>query len=135
MKNEIKIPFFLTFSKNTMACIVHQNLRAPRREWIWSNALVDQYPKLSISMKTLKKSVAAGLATLFAWTLAGIASAQTTTSDFITSTSSATSGGAVTPGIPNTGGGDVVTNVFLLATSAAVALIGLAYLSRKWARS
>jgi hypothetical protein len=78
-------------------------------------------------MRTLQKAAKISLATALAWMAAGIASAQTTT-DVITSTST-------TPGIPNTGvGGDVVTNVLLLAASAAVALIGLAYLSTRWAR-
>lgn len=70
-------------------------------------------------MRTIQKVAKISLATMLAWMVAGIASAQTTT-----------------PGVPNTGvGGDVVTNVLILAASAAVALIGLAYLSRKWARS
>ena len=73
-------------------------------------------------MNTLKKTATISAATLMAWLVAGIASAQTTTS-------------STTPGIPNTGGGDVLTNILLLATSAAIALIGLAYLSRKWANS
>jgi hypothetical protein len=74
-------------------------------------------------MNTIKKTAKISLATVLAWLVAGIASAQTTTS-------------TTTPGVPNTGlGGDVMSNVFLLAASAAIALIGLAYLSRKWANT
>jgi hypothetical protein len=77
-------------------------------------------------MKTIKKTATVSAATILAWLVAGIASAQTTTPGVI---------GTTTPGVPNTGGGDVLANIFLLATSAAIALIGLAYLSRKWANS
>jgi hypothetical protein len=74
-------------------------------------------------MKTIRRTAQISLATILAWLVAGIASAQTTT-------------GSSTPGVPNTGaGGDMLTNILLLATSAAVALIGLAYLGRKWAQS
>ncbi len=72
-------------------------------------------------MKTIKKTAQVSLATMLAWMVAGIASAQTSTT---------------TPGIPNTGlGGDMLANVLLLVASAAIALGGLAYLSRKWATS
>jgi hypothetical protein len=85
-------------------------------------------------MRTIQKAAKISLATVLAWMVAGIASAQTTTTDIITSTTTGTIG-TTTPGIPNTGvGGDVVTNVLLLAASAAIALIGLAYLSSRWAR-
>jgi hypothetical protein len=71
----------------------------------------------------LRKTATISAATVIAWLAAGIASAQTTTS-------------STTPGVPNTGGGgDLMANIFLLATSAAIALIGLAYLSRRWAKS
>ncbi len=74
-------------------------------------------------MKTLKQTAKISAATVLAWLVAGIASAQTTTS-------------STTPGVPNTGlGGDMLANIFLLATSAAIALIGLAYLSNRWANS
>lgn len=74
-------------------------------------------------MNALKKTAQISFATVLAWLVAGIASAQTTTS-------------STTPGVPNTGaGGDLFTNLLLLATAAAVALIGLAYLSRKWSQS
>lgn len=84
-------------------------------------------------MKLLNKTAKISTATLLAWLVAGIASAQTpgTTTNAIMSSTS----GSTTPGVPNTGGGDVLANIFLLATSAAIALIGLAYLSRKWANS
>jgi hypothetical protein len=72
-------------------------------------------------MKAIKKTAQISVATVLAWLIAGIASAQTTT-------------GSTTPGVPNTGaGGDMLTNILLLAVSAAVAIIGLAYLGRRWA--
>lgn len=74
-------------------------------------------------MKLIKKTAQVSLATMLAWLVAGIASAQTTAT-------------STTPGVPNTGlGGDMLLNIFMLAVSAAVALIGLAYLSRKWVHS
>ncbi|HVZ75719.1 MAG TPA: hypothetical protein VG934_00375 [Candidatus Paceibacterota bacterium] len=73
-------------------------------------------------MKTLKKAAAASLGTLFAWMIAGVASAQTTAS--------------TTPGAPDTGmGGDLATNLILLAITGAVAVAGLFYLSRRMAQS
>lgn len=54
----------------------------------------------------------AAVATLFA---AGIASAQTTTS-------------TTTPGIPNTGAGDIVLNAVILGISAMIAVGGALYL-------
>lgn len=43
---------------------------------------------------------------------------------------------ATTPGVPNTGaGGDGAMNLLLLGVSAAIALAGAAYLSRRWADS
>jgi hypothetical protein len=88
-------------------------------------------------MKLIKKSATISAATLLAWLVAGIASAQTTTNNIAASSTvqGAVNASSSTPGIPNTGAGDVLANVFLLATSAAIALIGLAYLSRKWANS
>jgi hypothetical protein len=69
-------------------------------------------------MKTIKKTAQVSIATMLAWMVAGIASAQTATT---------------TPGVPNTGaGGDMMINILLLAVAAAVAIIGLAYLGRKW---
>jgi hypothetical protein len=74
-------------------------------------------------MKLVKKTAQISLATMLAWLVAGVASAQTTT-------------GTTTPGVPNTGaGGDLVLNLFVLAVTGAVALIGAVYLSRKWAHS
>lgn len=51
--------------------------------------------------------------------LAGAASAQTTT---------ATTTGTTTPGVPNTGAGDLVINVMILAISALIAIGGALYL-------
>jgi hypothetical protein len=47
--------------------------------------------------------------------LTGVAAAQTTTS-------------TTTPGVPNTGAGDLVVNVMILAVSALVAIGGALYL-------
>ncbi len=47
--------------------------------------------------------------------LAGVASAQTTTA-------------TTTPGVPNTGAGDLVVNVMVLAVSALIAIGGALYL-------
>lgn len=47
--------------------------------------------------------------------LTGVAAAQTTTS-------------TTTPGVPNTGAGDLVVNVMILAVSALVAVGGALYL-------
>lgn len=52
------------------------------------------------------------IASLF---LTGVAAAQTTTS-------------TTTPGVPNTGAGDLVINVMILAVSALVAIGGALYL-------
>jgi hypothetical protein len=49
------------------------------------------------------------------WMFAGVASAQTTTA-------------TTTPGIPNTGAGDVVTNSVVLAVAALIAVGAAAYL-------
>jgi hypothetical protein len=54
----------------------------------------------------------AGLASLL---MAGVASAQTTTA-------------TTTPGIPNTGAGDIVLNAFVLGVAALVAIGGALYL-------
>jgi len=60
----------------------------------------------------LKKIVnGAAAATLLA---AGIASAQTTST--------------TTPGVPNTGAGDIVLNAMILGVSAMIAVIGAVYL-------
>ncbi|HYF13104.1 MAG TPA: hypothetical protein VD928_02305 [Candidatus Paceibacterota bacterium] len=73
-------------------------------------------------MKVLRKVGSISGATALAWLVTGIASAQTTTT--------------TTPGVPNTGaGGDAMTNLAMLGISAAIAIIGLAYLSRRWAQS
>src|SRR4051812_22405263 len=112
-------------------------------------------------MKALKTLAAFSVGTMLALMVSGVASAQTTSVPYssnntftsttsssggttnvnstsgnaTTNTSGTMTGSSSTPGVPNTGaGGDVVTNIFLLATSAAVALIGLAYLSRRWAQ-
>lgn len=59
---------------------------------------------------------AAALAVLLS---AGAASAQTTTS-------------TTTPGTPNTGvGGSATTNAIVLGSTAAIALLGAAYIARK----
>lgn len=61
----------------------------------------------------LKKFVnGAAAATLFA---AGVASAQTTTS-------------TTTPGVPNTGAGDIALNAVILGISAMIAIGGALYL-------
>lgn len=61
----------------------------------------------------LKKIVnGAALASLLT---AGFASAQTTTS-------------TTTPGVPNTGAGDIALNVMILAVSAMIAVLGAMYL-------
>jgi LPXTG-motif cell wall-anchored protein len=60
-----------------------------------------------------------GTATLALLLMAGGASAQTST----TSTS--------TVGTPNTGAGNAAANLVVLGSSAAIALAGLAYLSRR----
>lgn len=52
--------------------------------------------------------------------MAGIASAQTT-NDIVTSTST-------TPGVPNTGAGDVALNAFILGISAMIVVAGALYL-------
>jgi len=52
------------------------------------------------------------IASLF---LTGVAAAQTTTS-------------TTTPGVPNTGAGDLVINVMILAVSALIAIGGALYL-------
>jgi hypothetical protein len=52
------------------------------------------------------------------WMFAGVASAQSTTSPMTTTT----------PGIPNTGAGDVVTNSVVLAVAALIAIGAAAYL-------
>jgi LPXTG-motif cell wall-anchored protein len=65
----------------------------------------------------LKKLVnGAAAATLLA---AGFASAQTTT---------ATTTATTTPGVPNTGAGDVVLNALILGISAMIAVGGALYL-------
>ncbi len=51
---------------------------------------------------------------------AGVVSAQTTTMATTTATS--------TPGVPNTGAGDILTNAIILALSATVAVAAAAYL-------
>jgi LPXTG-motif cell wall-anchored protein len=51
--------------------------------------------------------------------LAGFASAQTTT-DAVTSTT--------TPGVPNTGAGDIVLNALILGISAMIVVGGALYL-------
>lgn len=61
----------------------------------------------------LKKLLGTSLAASFLMT--GAAAAQTTTA-------------TTTPGIPNTGAGDVVVNVMILAVSALVAVAGALYL-------
>lgn len=66
----------------------------------------------------MKKSISS-FAALLAWMFAGVVSAQTTT---------ATTTATTTPGVPNTGAGDVLTNVIILALSAAVAVAAAAYL-------
>jgi LPXTG-motif cell wall-anchored protein len=64
----------------------------------------------------LKKLVnGAAAATLFA---AGIASAQTTTATTSTTT----------PGVPNTGAGDIALNAVILGISAMIAVGGALYL-------
>ncbi len=73
-------------------------------------------------MKTIKQTAKVSLATVLAWLVAGVASAQTTST--------------TTPGVPNTGlGGDMMLNVIILAVSAVVALAGLAYFGRKWVQA
>lgn len=52
---------------------------------------------------------------VLAWMFTGIAAAQTTTA-------------TTTPGVPNTGAGDVVVNAVILTASAALALAGAVYL-------
>jgi hypothetical protein len=54
-----------------------------------------------------------------AWMFTGVAAAQTST---------ATTTATTTPGVPNTGAGDIVMNALILAVSAAIALAGAAYL-------
>ena len=57
---------------------------------------------------------------------AGVVSAQTTTPTTTIPT---------TPGVPSTGsGGELATNVLLLATTAGLALAGGVYLARRFAR-
>lgn len=65
----------------------------------------------------IKKHLA-GLWAAVLWMFAGVASAQTTSP--ITTTT--------TPGVPNTGAGDVVTNSIVLGVAAAVAVAAAAYL-------
>ncbi len=52
---------------------------------------------------------------VLAWMFAGVVSAQTTTA-------------TTTPGVPNTGAGDILANAMILTASAAVALAGAVYL-------
>lgn len=64
---------------------------------------------------TMKKILGfSGLASLL---MMGVASAQTTTATATT-----------TPGIPNTGAGDIVLNAFVLGVAALVAIGGALYL-------
>ncbi|HVV39348.1 MAG TPA: hypothetical protein VHD31_03440 [Candidatus Paceibacterota bacterium] len=72
-------------------------------------------------MKLLKKTFQVSTASLLAWTVAGIASAQTTAT--------------TTPGVPNTGaGGDTILNLVILAIAAVVVAAGVAFLSSRWAQ-
>ena len=66
------------------------------------------------------KKTFSSFAAVLAWMFAGVVSAQTTTVATTTATS--------TPGVPNTGTGDILTNVIILALSAAVAVAAAAYL-------
>lgn len=67
----------------------------------------------SISRMLKKIGLSAAAAPLL---LAGFASAQTTTST------------TTTPGVPNTGAGDVVINAMILGASAMIAIGGALYL-------
>jgi|GEM_PF-1607380 len=65
------------------------------------------------------KKTASSFAALLAWMFAGVVSAQTTT---------ATTTATTTPGVPNTGAGDVLTNIVILALAATVAVAAATYL-------
>ena len=66
------------------------------------------------------KKTLSSFGAVLAWMFAGVVSAQTTTS--------ATTSATTTPGVPNTGAGDIVTNVMILALSATIAVAAAAYL-------
>jgi hypothetical protein len=73
-------------------------------------------------MTFLKKTFQIGTATLLAWTVAGIASAQ------VVATS--------TPGTPDTGaGGEMVTNLVVLAIAAIIVVAGVAFFSNRSAKA
>ena len=74
-------------------------------------------------MKTFKKVSMVSGSTLFAWLLAGVVAAQTTTTPVDTT--------GATPGVPNTGAGDITMNLVLLAISAVVVIVGGFYLARR----
>lgn len=80
-------------------------------------APVEQFSDLTKHTRMLNKILGSSLGASLLMT--GVAAAQTTT-DSVTSTT--------TPGIPNTGAGDLVVNVMILAISALVAIGGALYL-------
>jgi hypothetical protein len=72
-------------------------------------------------MRLIRKTFQVSTAALLAWTIAGIASAQTATT---------------TPGVPNTGaGGEMIANLVTLAIAAVIVVAGIAYLGSQWAKS
>ena len=62
------------------------------------------------------KKYLSGFGAFLLWMFAGVASAQTTTAT------------TTTPGIPNTGAGDVVTNAIVLSVAALLSVSAAAYL-------
>ncbi len=71
----------------------------------------------------MKKKIAQIVGGTAAWGLLGVSAA-------LAQTGTSTTGTTTVPGVPNTGAGDVFTNILLLGISAAVVAVGIVYLAR-----